>query len=290
MSREAIFEASLGYFLTPVKRYLDDATVTEIMVNGYNDVYIERRGKLEHTDARFPSEDALLTAVHNVAQYVGREIAGVGDDVRRVGLLERVRRGLESRREIADFLHVFACAHVAVREHPSGARPASADSTLITDGSTSYSTFTARAASMACSSVSAATAATSSPWYITTFVLSSFGSRTTSDALKPGTRCAAEKSIETTFARGYGERTARAYSIPGRLTSNVYFARPLTLSGPSRRLTRVPTTVLGVDGQLYFGSTGGACGAPPRPPPWRLLGARRGCGGGALAACLARCS
>jgi pilus assembly protein CpaF len=74
MSREAIFEASLGYFLTPVKRYLDDATVTEIMVNGFNDVYIERRGKLEHTDARFPSEDALLTAVHNVAQYVGREI------------------------------------------------------------------------------------------------------------------------------------------------------------------------------------------------------------------------
>src|SRR5262249_14685617 len=55
MSREAIFEASLGYFLTPVKKYLDDATITEIMVNGFNDVYIERRGKLEHTDARFPS-------------------------------------------------------------------------------------------------------------------------------------------------------------------------------------------------------------------------------------------
>ncbi len=74
MSREAIFEASLGFFLTPVKKFLEDATITEIMVNGYNDVYIERRGKLEHTDARFPSEDALLTAVHNVAQYVGREI------------------------------------------------------------------------------------------------------------------------------------------------------------------------------------------------------------------------
>src|ERR1051326_6326235 len=53
--------------------------------------------------------------------------------------------------------------------------------------------------------------------------------------------------------------------MPGRVTSNVYFARPLTLSGPSRRLTRVPTTVFGVDVQLYFGSTGGACGAPPRP-------------------------
>ncbi len=74
MSREAIFEASLGFFLTPIKQFLEDRTVTEIMVNGFNDIYIERRGKLEHTDARFVSEDALLTAVHNVAQYVGREI------------------------------------------------------------------------------------------------------------------------------------------------------------------------------------------------------------------------
>src|SRR5262249_27093652 len=58
----------------PVKKHLEDPTVTEIMVNGFDDIYIERRGKLERTDASFPSEDALLTAVHNVAQYVGREV------------------------------------------------------------------------------------------------------------------------------------------------------------------------------------------------------------------------
>ena len=74
MSREAIFEASLEYFLGSIGRYLQDDTVTEIMVNSYDEVYIERRGRLEETDARFPSEDALLSAVHNVAQYVGREI------------------------------------------------------------------------------------------------------------------------------------------------------------------------------------------------------------------------
>ena len=44
------------------------------MVNGYDCVYVERRGKLVHTDARFPSDDALLSAIHNVAQWVGREI------------------------------------------------------------------------------------------------------------------------------------------------------------------------------------------------------------------------
>lgn len=74
MSREAIFEASLGYFLAPIKPFLQDDTVSEIMINGFDEVYIERRGRLEKTAARFPSHDALLSAVHNVAQYVGREI------------------------------------------------------------------------------------------------------------------------------------------------------------------------------------------------------------------------
>jgi pilus assembly protein CpaF len=74
MSRQAIFEASVGYFLEPIGPFLADESVSEIMVNGYDCVYVERRGKLVRTDARFPSEDALLTAIHNVAQWVGREI------------------------------------------------------------------------------------------------------------------------------------------------------------------------------------------------------------------------
>jgi len=74
MSRETIFEASVNYFLEPIGPLLDDESVTEIMVNGFDDVYIERRGQLEHTDARFSSEDALLSAIHNIAQWIGREI------------------------------------------------------------------------------------------------------------------------------------------------------------------------------------------------------------------------
>jgi len=74
MSRQAIFEASVGYFLEPIEPFMADESVSEIMVNGYDCVYIERRGKLIRTDAAFSSEDALLTAIHNVAQWVGREI------------------------------------------------------------------------------------------------------------------------------------------------------------------------------------------------------------------------
>ena len=74
MSRQAIFEASARYFLEPIASYLDDESVTEIMVNGFDEIYIERGGRLLRTESRFASDDALLSAVHNVAQWVGREI------------------------------------------------------------------------------------------------------------------------------------------------------------------------------------------------------------------------
>jgi pilus assembly protein CpaF len=74
MSREAIFEASVRYFLSPIGSFLHDASVSEIMVNRFDQIHIERGGRLERTDARFESEDALVSAIHNVAQWVGREI------------------------------------------------------------------------------------------------------------------------------------------------------------------------------------------------------------------------
>lgn len=74
MARQAIFEASLDYFLAPISEFLLDDDVTEIMVNGPSEIYVEKKGKLYETEAAFLSEDALQTAVHNIAQYVGREI------------------------------------------------------------------------------------------------------------------------------------------------------------------------------------------------------------------------
>jgi len=74
MSRQEVFEASASYFLQSIGQLLVDESVTEIMVNGFDDIYVERHGKLEHTSARFPSDDALLSAIHNIAQWVGREI------------------------------------------------------------------------------------------------------------------------------------------------------------------------------------------------------------------------
>ena len=74
LSRDQIFEATLDYFLGPIGVHLRDESVTEVMVNGHDEIYVERAGRLYKTDSRFPSPDALLSAIHNVAQYVGREI------------------------------------------------------------------------------------------------------------------------------------------------------------------------------------------------------------------------
>ncbi|MFW6171883.1 MAG: ATPase, T2SS/T4P/T4SS family, partial [Planctomycetota bacterium] len=74
MPREAIFESSVSYFLSPIGGFLQDESVSEIMVNRFDEIYIERDGRLEKTESRFASEDALLSAVRNVAQWVGREI------------------------------------------------------------------------------------------------------------------------------------------------------------------------------------------------------------------------
>ncbi|MCA9053327.1 MAG: CpaF family protein [Planctomycetaceae bacterium] len=74
MDRETIFEASVDYFLGPIREYLLDESITEVMVNGPDEIYIERSGRLYKTPAKFLSGDALLSAVHNIAQYVGREI------------------------------------------------------------------------------------------------------------------------------------------------------------------------------------------------------------------------
>src|SRR5438477_2800993 len=93
-----------------------------------------------------------------------------------------------------------------------------------------------RAASSATSGETAATAATSWP-----------AKRTARDsvvqtAFTPGSFSALEVSILTISAAGTLARTMRPQSMPGRLTSNVYFARPVTLAGPSRRGWRPLTT------------------------------------------------
>ncbi|OFZ18735.1 MAG: pilus assembly protein [Bdellovibrionales bacterium GWB1_55_8] len=69
-----VYKDSVGVFLSPIREYLEDDSVSEVLINGANEVFVERRGILERTNAKFHDEQALQAAVRNIAQFVGRRI------------------------------------------------------------------------------------------------------------------------------------------------------------------------------------------------------------------------
>lgn len=71
---DVIFEKTIEHFLEPIGDFLRDPTVTEVMINGPGEIYVEQKGRLILTNARFPSEEALLAAVRNVLQYSGKRL------------------------------------------------------------------------------------------------------------------------------------------------------------------------------------------------------------------------
>jgi pilus assembly protein CpaF len=62
----------LGY--GPLEELLGDPRVTEIMCNGYNDIYVERAGKLVHTDVSFTDEQHLRQVIEKIVGTIGRRI------------------------------------------------------------------------------------------------------------------------------------------------------------------------------------------------------------------------
>lgn len=68
------FVASLKTFFAPVAPFFEDPTVTDILINGPFVIHVERRGVLEKTAACFESADALLAALRNAAQFMGRPL------------------------------------------------------------------------------------------------------------------------------------------------------------------------------------------------------------------------
>jgi len=60
--------------LGPLEPFLDDDEITDILANGPFDVYVERRGKLEKTTARFRDAAHLVNITQRIATAVGRRI------------------------------------------------------------------------------------------------------------------------------------------------------------------------------------------------------------------------
>lgn len=60
--------------LGPLEPLLNDPTISDILVNGYNQVYIERKGKLEPTNVQFQNNAHLMNIIERIVSRVGRRI------------------------------------------------------------------------------------------------------------------------------------------------------------------------------------------------------------------------
>ena len=67
-----IIDDVLGY--GPIEPLLADPTVSEVMVNGTDAIYVERRGRIELTPYRFRSADHLKQVIVRIAASMGRRI------------------------------------------------------------------------------------------------------------------------------------------------------------------------------------------------------------------------
>jgi pilus assembly protein CpaF len=60
--------------LGPLQPLMDDPDIADILVNTYECVYVEKRGKLSRTDVRFQDETHLLQIIDRIVSAVGRRI------------------------------------------------------------------------------------------------------------------------------------------------------------------------------------------------------------------------
>jgi pilus assembly protein CpaF len=74
--REQLFEQIVAEILGlgPLEPFLADPTITEVMVNGSQDIYIERDGKIRKTNAVFESEEHLMRIIERIVAPLGRRI------------------------------------------------------------------------------------------------------------------------------------------------------------------------------------------------------------------------
>jgi len=60
--------------LGPLEKFLEDDSVSEIMVNSFDQVFVEKNGKLEKSDYGFSSDHAVLSVIERIITPIGRRI------------------------------------------------------------------------------------------------------------------------------------------------------------------------------------------------------------------------
>lgn len=70
--KEELFDDIMGY--GPIQALIDSDEYSEVMVNGYNQVYVESHGKLVLTDIKFKDNDHLMQIIDRIVSKVGRHV------------------------------------------------------------------------------------------------------------------------------------------------------------------------------------------------------------------------
>ena len=75
--QEQVLSEVISYFIGsgPIDNLLKDSEVTEIMINGPGQVYVERKGNLELTDITFKSEAQILYFIEKIISPIGRRVS-----------------------------------------------------------------------------------------------------------------------------------------------------------------------------------------------------------------------
>ncbi len=60
--------------LGPLEPLLGDPTISDILVNGHRQIYVERRGRIERTSARFKDDTHLMRIIEKIVSAVGRRV------------------------------------------------------------------------------------------------------------------------------------------------------------------------------------------------------------------------
>ena len=77
MERERLIDEVLDetFGFGPLEMLLKDPTISDILINGPNKIYVERRGKLEKTDVKFRDNDHLMQIIDRIVSQ-GRPARG----------------------------------------------------------------------------------------------------------------------------------------------------------------------------------------------------------------------
>lgn len=70
----SVFSDAIDTFLSPIKDLLNDESVSEVMINGYSEIFIEKKGLVYKAPNSFRDEESLISAMRAIAQSVGRVI------------------------------------------------------------------------------------------------------------------------------------------------------------------------------------------------------------------------